>query len=48
MKTKKLAPRNVAPVKRENAATSNNNTASADVSPSFPFIPFPFAGDDAE
>ncbi len=48
MKTKKLTPRNVAPVQRENTATiSRDGNAIA------PMIwlgppPAPFAGDDAE
>ncbi|MEO1431538.1 MAG: anacyclamide/piricyclamide family prenylated cyclic peptide [Cyanobacteria bacterium J06632_19] len=48
MKTKRLTPRNAAPVKRENAATSTN---AGVISPSWvapiPGAP-PFAGDDAE
>ncbi len=51
MKTKKLTPRNVAPVKRENVATiaANGNA----IAPSITFLltgsgMAPFAGDDAE
>ncbi|QIZ71373.1 anacyclamide/piricyclamide family prenylated cyclic peptide [Oxynema aestuarii] len=53
MKTKKLTPANLAPVKRGNAATtSQTGTAIApsilqDIIPGYPF-PIPFAGDDAE
>ena len=57
MKTKKLTPRNAAPVKRKNVATVNQGDAIAQssyVHPSFTgqheyFGRFnPFAGDDAE
>ncbi len=51
MKTKKLTPRNVAPVQRENAATiSRDGNAIAPLFvPPGPWIsPVPFAGDDAE
>ena len=52
MKTKKLTPRNVAPVKRNSVATASTK-AAGDISPlfgpGFPvFSPVPFAGDDAE
>jgi prenylated cyclic peptide (anacyclamide/piricyclamide family) len=50
MKTKKLTPRNSAPVQRENAATvsrDGNAIAPAYDKGLIPF-PFPFAGDDAE
>jgi len=48
MKTKKLTPRNSAPVQRENAATvSRDGNAIAPLL--FLILPFtPFAGDDAE
>jgi prenylated cyclic peptide (anacyclamide/piricyclamide family) len=49
MKTKKLTPRNVAPVTRENAATvSRDGNAIAPHFAPFPFGAPPFAGDDAE
>ncbi len=46
MKTKKLTPRNVAPVKRENVATvaANGNA----IAPTWIGALPPFAGDDAE
>jgi prenylated cyclic peptide (anacyclamide/piricyclamide family) len=50
MKTKKLTPRNVAPVTRENAATVSRDGNA--IAPHFvsigPNILPPFAGDDAE
>lgn len=48
MKTKKLTPRNAAPVKRENVATvaQNGNAISAMTIGAIPH--HPFAGDDAE
>ena len=53
MKTKKLTPRNVAPVKRENVATVSTDANAIAPHFSYPFKdPFggfdPFAGDDAE
>lgn len=56
MKTKKLTPRNAAPVKRQNNATlaQGNAPLSQYCAPSMslqwnkPSLPFPFAGDDAE
>ncbi len=51
MKTKKLTPRNVAPVKRNSVATVSTK-ASGDITPLLrlllPFRMDPFAGDDAE
>ena len=48
MKTKKLTPRNVAPVKRDSAATVSTK-ATGMVSPNLiDLILPPFAGDDAE
>lgn len=47
MKTKKLTPRNVAPVKRENVATVSQNGNAIAPNVMYPIIP-PFAGDDAE
>ena len=47
MKTKKLTPRNSAPVQRENAATVSRDGNAIAPSHSFPVV-FPFAGDDAE
>jgi prenylated cyclic peptide (anacyclamide/piricyclamide family) len=47
MKTKKLTPRNSAPVQRENAATvSRDGNAIAPLNGMRGF--YPFAGDDAE
>jgi prenylated cyclic peptide (anacyclamide/piricyclamide family) len=47
MKTKKLTPRNSAPVQRENAATvSRDGNAIAPCD--YNFYHNPFAGDDAE
>ncbi|MBC1195664.1 anacyclamide/piricyclamide family prenylated cyclic peptide [Microcystis aeruginosa BLCCF158] len=49
MKTKKLTPRNAAPVQRENTATvSRDGNAIAPLTRGCSFCPFPFAGDDAE
>jgi prenylated cyclic peptide (anacyclamide/piricyclamide family) len=49
MKTKKLTPRNSAPVQRENAATvSRDGNAIAAIKSAVAFYAFPFAGDDAE
>ena len=50
MKTKKLTPRNTAPVKRENVATvSTDANAIAPTAIYYTGIPEdPFAGDDAE
>ncbi|MFN6273667.1 MAG: anacyclamide/piricyclamide family prenylated cyclic peptide [Microcystis sp.] len=50
MKTKKLTPRNAAPVQRENTATvSRDGNAIAPLGFLIPFVvPIPFAGDDAE
>ena len=56
MKTKKLTPRNAAPVKRQNNATLAQGNAplsqycapSMNVAKGNPSFPFPFAGDDAE
>ena len=56
MKTKKLTPRNVAPVKRDSVATASNKTEGGmgisplSISPSgyFSLLKVPFAGDDAE
>jgi prenylated cyclic peptide (anacyclamide/piricyclamide family) len=52
MKTKKLTPRNAAPVQRENTATvSRDGNAIAphqNITMGKPSAPFPFAGDDAE
>jgi prenylated cyclic peptide (anacyclamide/piricyclamide family) len=48
MKTKKLTPRNSAPVQRENAATvSRDGNAIAPLHLNG-YKGFPFAGDDAE
>lgn len=47
MKTKKLTPRNVAPVKRENVATVSTDASAIATSIVWPIAP-PFAGDDAE
>ena len=48
MKTKKLTPRNVAPVKRNTVATDSTK-ALGDISPlEMGYILVPFAGDDAE
>jgi len=50
MKTKKLTPRNSAPVQRENAATVSRDGNA--IAPLFTWDltseAFPFAGDDAE
>ena len=46
MKTKKLTPRNSAPVQRENAATVSRDGNA--IAPSHMWGLFPFAGDDAE
>ncbi|NCQ78954.1 MAG: anacyclamide/piricyclamide family prenylated cyclic peptide [Microcystis aeruginosa L111-01] len=47
MKTKKLTPRNSAPVQRENAATVSRDGNA--IAPFFVvFTVIPFAGDDAE
>ena len=46
MKTKKLTPRNVAPVKRENVATDANAIAPLWLGGEFSYDPF--AGEDAE
>jgi prenylated cyclic peptide (anacyclamide/piricyclamide family) len=47
MKTKKLTPRNSAPVQRENAATvSRDGNAIAPLEHGMMY--YPFAGDDAE
>jgi prenylated cyclic peptide (anacyclamide/piricyclamide family) len=46
MKTKKLTPRNVAPVKRENAATVSRD-GNAIAPSAWPYFN-PLAGDDAE
>jgi len=49
MKTKKLTPRNVAPVKRENVATvSTDANAIAPLWLGGEFSYDPFAGEDAE
>ncbi len=53
MKTKKLTPRNVAPVQRENTATiSRDGNAMIALfsysTPGFSLFGIPFAGDDAE
>jgi prenylated cyclic peptide (anacyclamide/piricyclamide family) len=49
MKTKKLTPRNSAPVQRENAATvSRDGNAIATNNHSYAYIWDPFVGDDAE
>ncbi|MCA2505324.1 MAG: anacyclamide/piricyclamide family prenylated cyclic peptide [Microcystis sp. M54BS1] len=51
MKTKKLTPRNAAPVQRENTATvSRDGNAIAPLSAGYFTLGFflPFAGDDAE
>ncbi len=49
MKTKKLTPRNVAPVQRENTATiSRDGNAIAPTWMMLGIPPLPFAGDDAE
>ena len=49
MKTKKLTPRNSAPVQRENTATVSRD-GNAIISRIMPYRmgPYPFAGDDAE
>ncbi|MCA2653612.1 anacyclamide/piricyclamide family prenylated cyclic peptide [Microcystis sp. M061S2] len=51
MKTKKLTPRNAAPVQRENTATVSRDAGNA-IAPRLtlfgPFSHNPFAGDDAE
>ena len=46
MKTKKLTPRNVAPVKRENVATVSQDGNA--IAPTVHGTWVPFAGDDAE
>lgn len=50
MKTKKLTPRNTAPVKRENVATVSQDTNA--IAPHWYSLvgggPIPFAADDAE
>ncbi|MCA2641262.1 MULTISPECIES: anacyclamide/piricyclamide family prenylated cyclic peptide [unclassified Microcystis] len=47
MKTKKLTPRNSAPVQRENAATVSRDGNA--IAPLYDRgLGFPFAGDDAE
>ena len=48
MKTKKLTPRNAAPVQRENTATVSSDGNA--IAPHFEFLGLrlPFAGDDAE
>ncbi|MFM8309917.1 MAG: anacyclamide/piricyclamide family prenylated cyclic peptide [Microcystis aeruginosa] len=47
MKTKKLTPRNAAPVQRENTATVSSDGNA--IAPNFiPSNRSPFAGDDAE
>ncbi len=51
MKTKKLTPRNVAPVKRQNVANVSNEGNAITPATSWPGTAFssnPFAGDDAE
>jgi prenylated cyclic peptide (anacyclamide/piricyclamide family) len=50
MKTKKLTPRNAAPVQRENTATvsRDGNAICALYGCRFCLDPNPFAGDDAE
>ncbi len=49
MKTKKLTPRNSAPVQRENVATvSRDGNAIAPQTAPYGFGGYPFAGDDAE
>ena len=50
MKTKKLTPRNAAPVQRENTATvsRDGNAIAPLIWPGLEFSMFPFAGDDAE
>ena len=45
MKTKKLTPRNVAPVQRENTSTISRDGNA--IAPLLTWQPFPFAGDDA-
>jgi len=47
MKTKKLTPRNSAPVQRENAATVSRD-GNAIAPTTFNYFTSPFAGDDAE
>ena len=47
MKTKKLTPRNAAPVQRENTATVSRD-GNAIAPHNLPACMFPFAGDDAE
>ena len=47
METKKLTPRNAAPVQRENTATVSRD-GNAIASHIFIFLLTPFAGDDAE
>jgi len=49
MKTKKLTPRNSAPVQRENTATvSRDGNAIAPLMEAHVYSVNPFAGDDAE
>ncbi len=54
MKTKKLTPRNSAPVKRQNVATVFSPDATNAIAPaiveaiSLKVMEIPFAGDDAE
>ena len=50
MKTKKLTPRNAAPVQRENTATvsRDGNAIAPQNTTSYRFPHLPFAGDDAE
>ncbi|MFM6059476.1 MAG: anacyclamide/piricyclamide family prenylated cyclic peptide [Microcystis aeruginosa] len=46
MKTKKLTPRNAAPVQRENTATVSRDGNA--IAPLLTELRYPFAGDDAE
>jgi len=48
MKTKKLTPRNSAPVQRENAATVSRDYGNAIAPSRLGARGLPFAGDDAE
>jgi prenylated cyclic peptide (anacyclamide/piricyclamide family) len=48
MKTKKLTPRNSAPVQRENVATASRDGNAIAFSEEKQYGTSPFAGDDAE
>ncbi|MFM6059199.1 MAG: anacyclamide/piricyclamide family prenylated cyclic peptide [Microcystis aeruginosa] len=48
MKTKKLTPRNAAPVQRENTATVSRDGNAIAPQYGMRYVEDPFAGDDAE